>query len=52
MARDQLVIGDPFLFNWAPERIRQTENIITGPLAVIEHPPITLDFVRSRKLET
>ncbi|MEZ5897494.1 MAG: TonB-dependent receptor [Parvularculaceae bacterium] len=40
------------LINWASRRIRQTENIITGAPAVVEHPPITLDFVWSRGLET
>lgn len=41
-----------FLVNWASKRIRQTENIITGAPAVIERPPVTLDFVWSRELET
>ncbi|MGE0183960.1 MAG: TonB-dependent receptor [Parvularculaceae bacterium] len=41
-----------FLVNWASKRIRQTENLITGQPAVIERPPITLDFVWSRELDT
>lgn len=39
------------LVNWASSRIRQTENIITGAPAVVEEPPITVDFVWSRSLD-
>ncbi len=56
----QLGIEDPetnsratFLVNWASERIRQTENLTSGvnAPAVVENPPVLVDFVWSRELE-
>lgn len=49
---DELNSRATLLVNWASKRIRQTENIITGAPAVVEAPPVTLDFVWSRGLET
>ena len=40
------------LVNWASQRIRQTENIITGAPTVDERPPVLVDFVWSRDLDT
>ena len=40
------------LVNWASSRIRQTANIITGAPDVVERPPVLVDFVWSRDLET
>ncbi len=44
-----------FLVNYASQRIRNVELVISRPLgvvapAVLERPPITLDFVYSRKI--
>lgn len=42
-----------FLVNWASQRIRQTENLIGADApAVVERPPVLIDFVWSRELET
>jgi len=40
------------LVNWASERIRQTQNIITGAPDVFERPPFSVDFVFSRTINT
>lgn len=40
------------LVNWASQRIRQTQNIITGAPSVDERPPVLVDFVWSRDLDT
>ncbi|MEM7662815.1 MAG: TonB-dependent receptor [Pseudomonadota bacterium] len=57
----QLGLEDPdtngkatILLNYASERIRQTENVITGGIipAVDEQVPILLDFVVSRDFQT
>lgn len=39
------------LVNWSSNRIRQTQNVITGGPDVFEEPPVTLDFVWSRGFE-
>lgn len=40
------------LVNWASSRIRQTEDLSRGLPAVIERPPVSVDFVFSRDIET
>ncbi|MEM8936314.1 MAG: TonB-dependent receptor, partial [Pseudomonadota bacterium] len=41
------------LLNWSSERIRQTEQVVSGVIgpAVVEKPPLLVDFVWSRDLE-